>query len=68
MVGWENGDKDEQSASSAENQIPIFFIKLCSKWPVSSFSWLPRPLLRILHTFFNPLSILYLIFSSLSVL
>jgi hypothetical protein len=25
MVGWENGDKDEQSASSAENQIPIFY-------------------------------------------
>jgi hypothetical protein len=24
MVGWENGDKDEQSASTAENQIPIF--------------------------------------------
>jgi hypothetical protein len=24
MVGWENGDKNEQSASSAENQIPIF--------------------------------------------
>jgi hypothetical protein len=25
MFGWENGDKDEQSASSAENQIPIFY-------------------------------------------
>jgi hypothetical protein len=24
MVGWENGHKDEQSASGAENQIPIF--------------------------------------------
>jgi len=23
MVGWENGDKHESSASSAENQIPI---------------------------------------------
>ena len=24
MVGWENGDKDEPSAGSTENQVPIF--------------------------------------------
>jgi hypothetical protein len=45
MVGWENGDKAEPSAGSAENQIPIFprpmapmmirrrsYLELCLVW------------------------------------
>jgi hypothetical protein len=34
MVGWENGDKDEPSAGSAENQIPIFWFDTTDFWAV----------------------------------